>query len=143
MKLTRKQAKEYGIPMGDRKSPAAEEGLRRRIAKKRVDACPHSIFDAMCKSHGLPVAVHEFEFALPRRWRFDHVFDGWLALEVQGGLFVEGRHSRGAALLCEHEKLNLAVIHGYSVMFCTPDDVSSGRIFPIIKRALDAHGEQP
>lgn len=42
-------------------------------------------------------------------------------MEVQGGIFTQGRHTRGAALLKEHEKLNHAAILGWRVLFTTPD----------------------
>jgi hypothetical protein len=45
---------------------------------------------------------------------------------------------RGAALLDEHKKLNAAAILGFRVLFCTPKDVESGAIFPVIKKALEA-----
>lgn len=131
MKLTAKQARAMGITPGGKKK-TAEEIKATRSAKERANA----LFDKACKAHGLPTPTHEYKFHPERNWRFDHVFEGWLVLEVQGGLFVEGRHSQGAALLKEHEKLNEAVVHGYSVLFCTPDDVTSGAIFPIIARAL-------
>lgn len=93
-------------------------------------------FNAMCKAHGLPIPVTEYRFHAVRRWRFDYLFDGWLALEVQGAIWTQGRHTRGAGLLKEYEKLNHAVIEGYSVMFCTPQDIKRGSIFPLIRDAL-------
>ncbi len=90
----------------------------------------------LCRAHGLPVPEPEFRFAPPRRWRFDYLWCGWLALEVQGGLWTGGRHVRGAALLKEHEKLNEAAIRGYAVLFCTPAQIEDGSIFPAIRRAL-------
>ena len=71
-------------------------------------------FDRLCELSGLPRPIPEYRFSPPRRWRFDwawpnHDFGyGGVALEKQGGLFIQGRHSRGAALLKEHEKLNEA-----------------------------------
>jgi hypothetical protein len=71
---------------------------------------------------GLPAPVPEFRFAPPRRWRFDWALvEHKVAIEVQGGLFIQGRHSRGPALLKEHEKLNEAACLGWRVMFVTPN----------------------
>ena len=77
-------------------------------------------FIELCKAHELPEPLPEYHFASPRRWRFDYawpfVLTKWghryIALECQGGLFVQGRHVRGAALLKEHEKLNAAACAG-------------------------------
>lgn len=94
-------------------------------------------FDALCKIAGLPVPVPEYRFHPPRRWRFDFAWpDRWLALEVQGGLFVTGRHSRGAALLKEHEKLNTAALDGWRILFCTPKQIENGEVVSVIERAL-------
>lgn len=81
-----------------------------------------SLFPRLCVAAGLPEPVAEFQFAAPRRWRFDwSLVDYKVAIEVQGGLFVQGRHSRGAALLKEHEKLNAAAVLGWRILFVTPN----------------------
>jgi hypothetical protein len=89
--------------------------------------------------HGLyPVAEHRFH--PDRRWRFDWAFSPYakkVALEVQGGLFVNGRHSRGPALLKEHEKLNEAAALGWRVLFTTPDNLCMQETVDLIKRALE------
>ena len=80
-----------------------------------------NLFPAVCTAAGLPRPVPELRFAAPRRWRFDWAWpDLLIALEVQGGLFVNGRHSRGPALLKEHEKLNAAAVAGWRILYCTP-----------------------
>ncbi len=112
----------------------------------KVSATNPALFLELCKAHGLPTPIPEYQFARPRKWRFDWA---WLcdclppltvvsgiALEIQGGIWTAGRHVRGASLLKEHEKLNEAACFGWRVLFCTPADVASGTIFPVIKRAL-------
>jgi len=92
-----------------------------------------------CLYAGLQVPVKEFRFAPPRRWRFDFAWPTQkVALEVQGGLFVSGRHSRGAALVKEHEKLNAAASHGWRVLFCTPRQALNGEALDIIAATLRA-----
>lgn len=95
------------------------------------------LFEAICRAHGLPAPRCEVQFAPPRKWRFDYLW-GKVALEVQGGIWTRGRHVRGAALLQEHEKLNAAAVLGFRVLFCTPHDLETGIIFPVIKKALEA-----
>lgn len=96
-------------------------------------------FVLACRAHGLPDPVPEFPFAIldGRRWRFDWA---WVrqkvALECQGGLFVGGRHVRGAALLKEYEKLNAAAVRGWRVVFCSPQQLRSGEIFATLKEVL-------
>ncbi len=120
----------------------------RKVKKGKAKAAPKKsdgLFEAMCKAHGLPIPDAEYLFAedIGRKWRFDWLFEGWLALEIQGGLFIQGRHNQGAAMLKEHEKLNEAAMRGYVVLFTTPADVKSGAVFALLKRALLTKEEQP
>lgn len=104
----------------------------RRAAK--VDAAEFGWF---CEAVGLPEPAVEHRFAPPRRWRFDYAWpDRKVALEVQGGLFIQGRHSRGPALLKEHEKLNAAARLGWRVLFTTPTDVRNGRALQLVESVL-------
>ena len=85
-----------------------------------------SLFPRTCVALGLPEPVAEFRFHPTRRWRFDWALvEQKVALEVQGGLFVQGRHARGAALLKEFEKLNTAAVMGWVVVFVTPQSLFS------------------
>ncbi len=91
---------------------------------------------------GIP---HETEvmFAKPRRWRWDIAFTGdiWkpefpLAVEVDGGGWIGGRHSRGGGIENDCEKFSTAVAMGWRVMRVTPKQVKDGRALGWIKRAL-------
>ena len=95
------------------------------------------IVRAWFKEHGIePVA--ELQFAPDRKWRFDFAWPHKkVALEVQGGLFVNGRHSRGAALMKEHEKLNRAAAMGWRVLYCVPQDLCTTDTIATVKEALD------
>lgn len=90
------------------------------------------IIRALCRQYGIPEPASEVRFANPRRWRLDF---GWtklgkhghkIALEVQGGIWVAGRHSRGSGLLKEYEKMNAAAARGWRVCYCTPDTLPTG-----------------
>ena len=87
---------------------------------------------------GLPACIAEFRFAAPRKWRFDYA---WLpfkvALEVEGAIWTQGRHTRGAGVLGDMEKYNHAAILGWKVIRCTPEQLKSGAIFDTLKLALD------
>ena len=94
-------------------------------------------FTAWLAGHGLPIPVAEYRFAPPRRWRFDYAWlEQKVALEEQGSLFTGGRHTRGAALLHEHEKLNAASVHGFRVLFCTPQNIRSAEMLAILNALL-------
>ncbi len=103
-------------------------------------------------SYGIPTPEYEWRFHDERKWRFDIAWrdseyrhtthfekpyvERPLALEVQGGIWIAGRHSRGASLLKEWEKLNEAAILGWRILYCQPDDLLTKATAETIKRAL-------
>ena len=98
------------------------------------------IVRAYFKTVKLPAPVFEYKFHATRKWRIDIAWpDNRLAVEVQGGIFVQGRHSRGAAMLKEWEKLNTLAGMGWRVLFCQPQDVCTDGVVGFIKLAMQHH----
>ena len=96
-----------------------------------------SSFQSFCYAAGLERPLPEYRFAPPRRWRFDWAFvNAKVAIEVQGGLFVAGRHTRGAALIREYEKINHAAMLGWRILFVTPQQFSSGEAIQLASVAI-------
>lgn len=96
-------------------------------------------FPLLCQAFGLPAPAPEFRFAPPRRWRFDWSWapdTAAVALEVEGGAWTGGRHTRGAGFLKDMEKYNEAQVRGWTVLRCTPGQIQDGSIFPLLARAL-------
>lgn len=63
----------------------------------------------------------EYVFAAPRKWRFDFAWvEDKAAVEIDGGAFVAGRHTRGAGFERDHEKMNAAQMAGWRVLRFTP-----------------------
>ena len=164
MRLSRKEAKELGIEIpredGQKKLKSARDKWGRSV--KQYKGVKHDeqkdnlkLFDKLCEAHGLPLADHEYEFAkeLGRKWRFDHLFDGWLAVEKDGGLYGRGpkcetcghrppgAHSSIAQMENDREKDRHAVLLGYAVVRFTPEEFEDGSAFVFIKRLLGS-GEQ-
>lgn len=80
--------------------------------------------------------TREYRFC-ERRWRFDFAVPREsLAIEVEGGSFVAGRHTRGAAFEADCEKYARALIAGWRVLRVTPRQVESGEAFEWIRAAL-------
>jgi hypothetical protein len=76
---------------------------------------------------GLPSPVREFRFSQQRRWRFDLAWlDQKVAIEVDGGGFMNGRHSRGKGIEGDCEKYAAALIAGWTVLRVTPKHLKSG-----------------
>ena len=60
-----------------------------------------------------------------RKWRWDFVV-GDLAIEIQGGTWARGGHSRGLGQIRDCQKQNAAVRAGYRPLAFTTDMVTSG-----------------
>lgn len=87
----------------------------------------------------LPHPVQEYRFAPPRRWRFDVAFlEHKLAVEIDGGGFVQGRHSRGTGMEKDNEKMAAALIDGWRVLRVTPRQVTSGLAIGWIEQLVRA-----
>lgn len=94
-------------------------------------------FLATCRGAGILEPQPEFRFHHERKWRFDFAWvEAKVYLEVQGGIWQNGRHSRGAALLKEWEKLNTATAMGWRPLFCQPNDLCKPITIRSIKEAL-------
>lgn len=74
---------------------------------------------------------------LARRWRFDIAFpDIRVGVEVQGGVYVQGRHTRGAGVEADYEKFGAALQLGWVVVLCTPRQVKSGQALRWVEAAV-------
>ena len=80
----------------------------------------------------------EWRFAPPRKFRFDFAhLPSKIAIELQGGIFNPNtRHINGAALLKEHEKLNLAASLGWRVFYISTKTVNDIAIYEQIAQAI-------
>ncbi len=86
---------------------------------------------------GYPEPVTEHRFAPPRRWRFDFAWpDRMVAVEIEGGIHIGGRHVRGAGFEGDCLKYGEAAIAGWTVLRVTPAMVDDGRALGLIERAL-------
>ena len=94
-------------------------------------------FFPLLKAEGIPLPEPEFRFAPPKRYRMDFAWpEHKLALEIQGGIWIRGRHTRGAALLKEWTKLNLAASMGWRFIYCQPADLLKLTTIQFIKQSL-------
>lgn len=96
-----------------------------------------ALFISGCERRSIPAPVAEFRFAPDRRWRFDLAWPAFkLAMEIDGGTFVSGRHGRGAGLLKEHEKMNRAACDGWRVLRCVPRVVLADATYTLALEAI-------
>ena len=84
-----------------------------------------------------PEPVREHKFHPTRKWRFDFAYPDWLvAVEVEGGGWVQGRHNRGAGFEKDREKYAEALIRGWRVLSVTPKMITDGRALAYLEALL-------
>lgn len=117
----------------------AAAAVRKALAaqqKAEADAAARA-FLALCARAGLPAPVRELRFARGRRWRFDFAWKPErLALEVEGGVWTEGRHTRGSGFLRDMEKYNRAAADGWRLIRCTPDTLLTPATLQLVRACL-------
>lgn len=91
-----------------------------------------------CRRRGYPAPTPEYQFAWPLRdWRFDLAWpDLMIAIEIDGAVFVGGRHTRGVGYEADCEKLNEAMLRGWRVLRVTPGLVRSRSALGWIDRLM-------
>lgn len=89
------------------------------------------------KMLGLPVGEVEFGFSHSRKWRFDLAWPKIrLAMEIEGGVWKQGRHNRGSGFMRDMEKYNAAALAGWRLLRVTPQMVTNGEARALLERAL-------
>lgn len=84
----------------------------------------------------------EYRFHPTRKWRFDFAWpEMMIAVEIEGGTWAGGRHSRGKGFEKDCEKYNEAAILGWTVLRFTTRQVTSGVAVETFTRALMARSE--
>lgn len=85
---------------------------------------------------GVGPPMRQFRFC-SRRWRFDFAWpDAKLAVEVDGGTWSGGRHTRGSGYEKDTQKLNAANLLGWTLLRYTGGMVRSGEAAREIAAAL-------
>jgi hypothetical protein len=106
-----------------------------------------SVFEKLLEELGLEKSwgyvATEYVFLPGRKFRFDYAWPQRfiissgtkpLALEVEGGIWTRGRHTRCQGFLGDMEKYNEAVIAGWDLIRCTPSQCADGSILEVLRR---------
>ncbi len=89
------------------------------------------------KAERLPVPVVEHQFHPHRKWRFDFAWpDKMIALECEGGVWANGRHTRGSGFTEDCTKYNEAAKLGWLVFRVTSDHIKNGEAVQWMREVL-------
>ena len=91
----------------------------------------------LIRANGLPEPESEYAFCPGRKWRADYAYpDKHILIEVEGGTWSKGRHTRGTGYAKDCEKYNRAAILGFRVLRFTADMIEDGTAIQTIREAL-------
>ena len=80
----------------------------------------------------------EYRFHPPRRFRFDYCVPSLkIAIEYNGSIWTQGRHTRGQGYMNDREKINLAQLDGWLVLEVVEEFVRDGRAHSMIEQAIE------
>lgn len=118
------------------KTPLAKE-LEKARRKAQAEALAKT-WEQQLMAHEVPPYVKEYRFNPPRRWRFDYAWvDLLLAVEIEGGVWVSGRHVDPQGFLADLEKYNTATLMGWMVLRVDSGMVDNGKAIQILLTVLD------
>jgi very-short-patch-repair endonuclease len=97
-------------------------------------------FQQACVAFGLPKPVCEFQFHPVRKWRIDFYWhDARLALEAEGAVWTNGRHTRGAGFVGDMEKYNELTCVGIRLLRVPTHKIFTKATFDLLKRCIYAN----
>ena len=87
---------------------------------------------------GLPLGEGQYRFVPGRLYRFDRAWPdhGMVAVEIQGGLWVNGAHSRGSGVERDCVKLSIAAALGWRVLPVSRAMIEDGSAVRLVAQAL-------
>lgn len=82
-------------------------------------------FEDVAEDCGIKL-LKEHRFHPDRRWRFDYADPKHkVAIELEGGIWIRGRHNRGKGYIQDTKKYNAAAVLGWRILrYCTVDDIA-------------------
>ena len=95
------------------------------------------MFERLLETYTGKEFIKEHRFDEVRRWRFDFAnIETRTAIEIEGGVWSGGRHTRGAGFIADMEKYNNAILRGWCVLRFTPQQMQEMKTFDLIKEVL-------
>lgn len=105
----------------------------KKAAKPLIDP----VFKAALLAAGLPLPVPEYRFHAERRWRLDWAWPEYqVALETEGAVWTQGRHTRGSGFVKDMEKYNELSAMGWSLVRVQPSWLATDYTIELLVRII-------
>lgn len=95
------------------------------------------MFEKIIKKELKLNCVKEYRFHPIRRWRADYaILKHKILIEVEGGVWVYGRHNQASGFIKDMEKYNTATSMGWSILRVTPKELMTDNTLELIKETI-------
>ena len=116
-------------------------GPRRTTRKESHNL--EEIFSIQIRAIRLPPAQREYKFHPKRKWKFDFAFPhAMVAVEIEGGTYLRGRHVRPEGFRNDCIKYNEAALMGWKVLRGDSQMVKNGVLLSLVERAIKSHQQE-
>lgn len=100
-------------------------------------------FEMLWKFYRGPDLVRELEFHPGRKWRADFAHpEARVLIEIEGGIYSRGRHTRGSGYAADCEKYNAAALDGWTVIRLAGKEMISREWVEKIIAAIDSRTQK-
>ena len=111
--------------------------LSRKMANE-ARARQYELFRRTLESFTGCKVASEHKFHDMRKWRLDFAIVGLkIGIEIEGGVWSCGAHTRGKGFIEDMEKYNAAVTLGWVILRFTPQDLNKITTFETIKKVVE------
>jgi very-short-patch-repair endonuclease len=107
---------------------------KQKKIKKQLKEAKQKILINKFIDNSLPAPVLEYRFYPDRKWKIDIAYPGLkIGIEIEGGLWIYGRHNRPASMIKDMEKYNKMAEMGWYLLRYQPNKID----FQQIHRTID------
>lgn len=98
------------------------------------------LFPELIKRETGCTVTPEHRFYKERRWRIDYaIIPHKIAIEVEGGAYTQGRHTRATGFIADMEKYNELTRLGWRLIRVTPQQLITVKTIEMIKDLINAN----
>jgi len=98
--------------------------LKAKVKLKKGKVVKIDLFKKIVEKELNVICTTEYKFCEDRKWKFDYaIVDKMIAIEVEGGAFTQGRHTRGKGFINDMEKYNKATELGWTLIRVIPKEL--------------------